>query len=287
MGAQLYHYVSERPGHVSGLVNASNQLVNRYEYKAFGEGITTTEQVAQPLRFGAREYDLETKLYFNRARYYDAHLGRFISQDPIGLQAGINPYIYGDNDPLRVRDPSGLDGDRERLVCPDGYVIVDIGVEPDGTPYIDCERRSGGPAVQCAFCGSYEFTPGAKDRGPTSLLVFAADPFDGLIRPIPCPPTIRFDRVRHSGQLFFSSDFDRRGFVGGGTNIADYVGRSDFVSGNGRWKWYGPEGIVTCNEERRETRNVLAITITRWETIYQFIWLGGVVLPYRPPWRPQ
>jgi uncharacterized protein RhaS with RHS repeats len=43
-----------------------------------------------------------------RARWYDPHLGRFISQDPIGLAGGINPYAYADNSPTNLRDPSGL-----------------------------------------------------------------------------------------------------------------------------------------------------------------------------------
>ncbi len=39
-------------------------------------------------------------------RYYDASVGRFISEDPI--QAGDNWYAYCDNNPLKAIDPSGL-----------------------------------------------------------------------------------------------------------------------------------------------------------------------------------
>ncbi|HEX9285087.1 MAG TPA: RHS repeat-associated core domain-containing protein, partial [Nitrospirales bacterium] len=56
------------------------------------------------------EYDAETQLYYNRARYYDPAVGRFISEDPLGLRAGINPYAYAGNDPVNGRDPSGLCG---------------------------------------------------------------------------------------------------------------------------------------------------------------------------------
>jgi len=35
--------------------------------------------------FTSREYDRESNLYYYRARYYDAELGRFISRDPIGI----------------------------------------------------------------------------------------------------------------------------------------------------------------------------------------------------------
>ncbi|HWP37513.1 MAG TPA: RHS repeat-associated core domain-containing protein [Gemmatimonadales bacterium] len=105
----VFYYTNELPGHVTGLVNTSNQVVNRYEYTPWGEPITTSEQVVQPLRYAAREYDAETKLYYVRARYYDPALGRFISEDPIGLAGGINPCVYAGNDPVNHRDPTGLD----------------------------------------------------------------------------------------------------------------------------------------------------------------------------------
>ena len=45
---------------------------------------------------------------FYRARYYSPSLGRFISRDPLGLQAGINPYAYVNNNPVNFNDPDGL-----------------------------------------------------------------------------------------------------------------------------------------------------------------------------------
>ncbi|HEV2147523.1 MAG TPA: RHS repeat-associated core domain-containing protein [Longimicrobiaceae bacterium] len=66
------------------------------------------KQVENPLRFTAREYDPETGLYYYRARYYDPALARFISEDPIGLEGGINPYAYAGNDPVNFTDPFGL-----------------------------------------------------------------------------------------------------------------------------------------------------------------------------------
>jgi uncharacterized protein RhaS with RHS repeats len=47
-------------------------------------------------------------LQYSRARWYDATLGRFISEDPIGFAGGdVNLYGYVGNNPLRFVDPSG------------------------------------------------------------------------------------------------------------------------------------------------------------------------------------
>ncbi len=46
-------------------------------------------------------------MHYNLFRYYDPDIGRFISQDPIGLRGGLNLYGYAPN-PLRWIDPLGL-----------------------------------------------------------------------------------------------------------------------------------------------------------------------------------
>ena len=59
--------------------------------------------------FTGREWDPETGLYYYRARYYDPNAGRFISEDPIGFDGGVNFYSYVLNRPTRFVDPFGLD----------------------------------------------------------------------------------------------------------------------------------------------------------------------------------
>jgi RHS repeat-associated protein len=54
------------------------------------------------------EYDSATGLYYDHARYYDAAIGRFASQDPEGFAAGdTNLYRYVGNDPTAASDTSG------------------------------------------------------------------------------------------------------------------------------------------------------------------------------------
>ncbi|WP_284041310.1 RHS repeat-associated core domain-containing protein, partial [Vreelandella olivaria] len=62
---------------------------------------------SQPIRFQGQWHDEESGLYYNRHRYYDPQQGRYISQDPIGLNGGTNLYGYVTN-PTGMVDPLGL-----------------------------------------------------------------------------------------------------------------------------------------------------------------------------------
>jgi RHS repeat-associated protein len=66
-----------------------------------------TAGINQPLRFQGQYHDAESGLYYNRHRYYDPGVGRYLSPDPVGLAGGLNPYAYVPN-PLKYTDPLGL-----------------------------------------------------------------------------------------------------------------------------------------------------------------------------------
>ena len=53
-------------------------------------------------------YDAETGLHYNWHRYYDPDTGRYLTPDPIGLEGGINPFLYTSNNPVNYIDPYGL-----------------------------------------------------------------------------------------------------------------------------------------------------------------------------------
>jgi RHS repeat-associated protein len=108
-GSATYYYATDHPGNVLGLFNASNQVVSQYRYDPWGTVQWQSDPTFNTLRYAGRYYDWDTGLYHNRNRWYDSHVGRFISEDPLGLEGGINPYAYAANNPVDLTDPFGLD----------------------------------------------------------------------------------------------------------------------------------------------------------------------------------
>ncbi len=59
--------------------------------------------------YTGREYDRWLKLYYNRARYYNPQLARFISRDPIDIADDVNLYSYVGNNSMKYIDRSWLE----------------------------------------------------------------------------------------------------------------------------------------------------------------------------------
>ena len=68
--------------------------------------ITVEETVPNRLRYNGQMADGLTGLYYLRARYYNASLGRFTQEDVI-YNDGLNLYAYCGSNPVMYEDPSG------------------------------------------------------------------------------------------------------------------------------------------------------------------------------------
>jgi len=108
-GDQNYFYHFNGLGSVVALTDADGVVVQEYEYDAYGYILNQKNaNFENRYMFTARELDDESGLYYYRARYYDASVGRFLQEDPIGMAGGINLYPYVQNDPVNFVDPMGL-----------------------------------------------------------------------------------------------------------------------------------------------------------------------------------
>ena len=89
----------------------------RYTYTAYGQvevrnadfspATGNASAYSWTVLYTGRELDMETGLQYNRARYYDAALGRFVCRDPISYGGGVNLYRYASDCPASAVDPYG------------------------------------------------------------------------------------------------------------------------------------------------------------------------------------
>ncbi|MFO0915393.1 MAG: RHS repeat-associated core domain-containing protein [Pirellulales bacterium] len=72
------------------------------------EGPALGGSIPVPFRLPGQYLDAETGLYYNRNRYYDPVLRRYISNDPLAFRAGWNFYAFASNSPTNLADFLGL-----------------------------------------------------------------------------------------------------------------------------------------------------------------------------------
>jgi len=102
------YYQSDALGSITSLTTSAGAAAKTYTYDSFGKLTTSAGSVANPFQYTGREFDTETGLYYDHARYYDSNSGRFVSEDPIRFDGGINFYVYAENDPVNFEDETGL-----------------------------------------------------------------------------------------------------------------------------------------------------------------------------------
>ena len=105
----FYHF--DLLGSTAALTDPSQAVSDSYTYSAFGEVIASTGDTNNPYQWIGQVgyyHDETTGLYNLRRRDLNAAEGRFLSQDPFGLNAGdANFYRYVGNNVTNSIDPSG------------------------------------------------------------------------------------------------------------------------------------------------------------------------------------
>ncbi|WP_238946571.1 RHS repeat-associated core domain-containing protein [Vandammella animalimorsus] len=106
----LYHYITT--DHLGTPILATDKSGNktwRGYSEAFGNtGIEAGSSTQINLRFPGQYWDKETGLHQNFFRDYSPARGRYVQSDPIGLDGGINLYVYSHNQPVIFYDDDGL-----------------------------------------------------------------------------------------------------------------------------------------------------------------------------------
>jgi RHS repeat-associated protein len=88
------------------------EIISYEEYFPFGstayQAVRSALEAPKRYRYTGKERDDESDLYYYGARYYAPWLARWISADPAGLKGGRHLYAYAADNPVRLRDATGM-----------------------------------------------------------------------------------------------------------------------------------------------------------------------------------
>lgn len=185
-GAVRY-YEQDALGSVTSLTTVSAGLDATYNYDSYGHQTMSSGTLAVAFHFTGRDFDPETNLQYNRARYYDPQIARFVSSDPIRFGGGMNFYSYASNNPSDFIDPSGL---APCLDIPKFVQALDNNAQPHSTSkcgrYVGKALKAGG--IDVGNHDGKDYGPYLKDAGFSEVSPDNYDPLAGdvvVIQPYP------------------------------------------------------------------------------------------------------
>jgi RHS repeat-associated protein len=108
-GGTVTWYLTDHLGSTRATINNSGTVQDSLKYDAYGN-MTQSAPTAQPLyTFDGYLADKTTGYDIAGPRFYSPTTGKWMSQDPLGFDAGdSNLYRYVNNAPTNATDPSGL-----------------------------------------------------------------------------------------------------------------------------------------------------------------------------------
>ncbi|MES2676501.1 MAG: RHS repeat-associated core domain-containing protein, partial [Pseudomonadota bacterium] len=127
----IYNVHSDHLGTARFLTDSAQKIVWSAKQSAFGEMLVNEDPdangvaITYNLRFAGQYLDKESGLHQNYFRDYDPSIGRYIQSDPIGLEGGINTYLYAEGNPNSYIDPTGELGLAGAVIG----AVVEVGVQ--------------------------------------------------------------------------------------------------------------------------------------------------------------
>jgi RHS repeat-associated protein len=110
-GTAWTYQLADGLGNVRQLADAQGHVVQGYDYGPFGETLKVEGKQNNTLHYTGEQTDTDTGFVYLRARWYDPSTGRFTTRDPFPglpvLPQTLHPYVYSQNNPVNLTDPSG------------------------------------------------------------------------------------------------------------------------------------------------------------------------------------
>ena len=119
----MYFLLNDRQNSVRNVVNTSGNVKDAITYTAFGTVASETDVTYRGwYAWTGMETDQQTGLQYNNASWYNAAIGTWMTQDPLGFDAG-DSNLYGCiNNALRCDGPKWVKalGRRRNRMLPGG-----------------------------------------------------------------------------------------------------------------------------------------------------------------------
>lgn len=148
-GAGTANYHRDHLGSTVALSDTTGKIATNFTYTPQGQtfqSLTEGSQHRTDYRYAGLPEDAGTGLIHMRARYYAPKTARFISEDPLGVSAGPNPYQYLWGNPIAGTDPQGTIGPL-LAACAIG-ALAGAGME-----YLSSNKTSFGDMARSAAIG--------------------------------------------------------------------------------------------------------------------------------------
>ncbi len=150
----------DRRGDILAAIDDAGNSKSHYIYGAYGELLWAAGDLSENLRYGftGKEWDQISGFWYYGYRYYDPLLIRWTSADPVyrfpsqlklANPQRLNLYAFCINNPLRYRDPNGLDG-----FNPDPSLWIP-NYQPINTGYEGGTMTTSGGALWAGLKGKY------------------------------------------------------------------------------------------------------------------------------------
>ena len=96
-------------GNILGYRDAQGNVVASYSYDAFGNIINQSGTMADTFsfRFSTKYFDADCGLYYYGYRHYKPQIMRWLTEDPAGLNGGMNMYLFCSNAAIYKSDTDG------------------------------------------------------------------------------------------------------------------------------------------------------------------------------------